>query len=257
MQDTSVKPSETESTGEDTGAPSQDAQGYLMLRGLIIPLSHEGEFVLGRDKSECSVVLAHEHISKQHAIISYRSGRYFIRDLGSLNGSYVNGERVNGMVPLVAGDEIRLPPYMMLFFGPEQQGPVNRAVRTSGLKSSASRKKGSISGLLNIISLTDLIQLLNFTTQSGVLTIRTPELEIAEITFAKGEIVQARYAGETGVLAVYNVLGTTSGEFEFIQGELPIPADRITQKTQSVLLEGSKLLDEGALSGSINTMVMQ
>jgi hypothetical protein len=228
-----------------------DVQGFLMLRGLILPLPHDHDFVLGRDKGLCNVVLAHEHISKQHTVISYFGGRFFIKDLGSLNGTIVNGKRITSKVPLVAGDEIRLPPYMMLFFGPETPATEAPPPRT-GLKSEPGRKKGSISGLLSILSVTDLIQILNFTAQSGKLVINTPQLETGELAFVQGEIIQARFAGKSGEEAVYAILRAGRGEFEFIQGSPEAPPDAISRKTLSLLLEGSRLMDESKLSTEVN-----
>ena len=65
-----------------------------MLRGLMIPLPQDKDIVLGRDKGLCDMVLAHEHVSKQHSLTTYRSGRYFIFDLESLNGTFLNKELI-------------------------------------------------------------------------------------------------------------------------------------------------------------------
>jgi hypothetical protein len=247
----------TSSSALETTPEDDTLQGYLMLRGLILPLPRKHDFILGRSKTECDIVLAHEHISRQHAIVSFRGGHYFIRDLGSLSGTYVNGERVNGLAPLTAGDELRLPPYMMLFFGPDKTTdaakPAARTNAGSGLKTEPGRKTGSISGLLSILSVTDIIQLVNFTTQSGVLSVRTPDLQVSEMVFCDGEIVQARYMGKSGVSAIFASLSITSGEFEFVQGDPPRPEDCIQENTVSLLLEGSRLLDEAGVSGNLST----
>ena len=47
-------------------------------------------------------------VSKEHCILEQRDGGFILRDLGSLNGTYVNGERVRGEMPLRHGDEIAL-----------------------------------------------------------------------------------------------------------------------------------------------------
>ncbi len=49
-------------------------------------------------------------VSRQHAIISYADGVYTIKDLGSTNGSALNGKRMLAQVPYVlqSGDQIRL-----------------------------------------------------------------------------------------------------------------------------------------------------
>ena len=55
------------------------------------------------------VVLNNSTISRIHCqIIQYDNGGYGIADFGSKNGTYVNGRRIVGEVPLHAGDSVRL-----------------------------------------------------------------------------------------------------------------------------------------------------
>ena len=53
---------------------------------------------IGRDLSN-TIVLADPAISSQHTLLSFRDGRWWVEDLGSRNGTYVNGARV--MRPLI------------------------------------------------------------------------------------------------------------------------------------------------------------
>jgi len=62
---------------------------------------------LGRHPNN-SIQLLDKIVSKEHCIIEAREGHFVLRDLGSLNGTYVNGERVQGEKPLRHGDEIAL-----------------------------------------------------------------------------------------------------------------------------------------------------
>lgn len=62
---------------------------------------------IGRATSNDIVVLD-RHVSRQHAVITYRDGVFMISDLGSVNGSYVNDKRIEQPFPLFAGDTIRL-----------------------------------------------------------------------------------------------------------------------------------------------------
>src|SRR3954470_8524170 len=54
---------------------------------------------LGRHPNN-SIQLLDKIVSKEHCILEQREGGVVLRDLGSLNGTYVNGERVRGeMMP--------------------------------------------------------------------------------------------------------------------------------------------------------------
>src|SRR5258706_15452341 len=62
---------------------------------------------LGRHPNN-TIQLLDKIVSKEHCILEQREGQFILRDLGSLNGTYVNGERVRGEQPLRHGDEIAL-----------------------------------------------------------------------------------------------------------------------------------------------------
>ncbi|MBA2474791.1 MAG: trypsin-like peptidase domain-containing protein [Actinobacteria bacterium] len=61
------------------------------------------EFVLGRDE-DCDLVLADSRVSRRHAVLTrLPAGGFALRDLGSSNGTFVNGNRVDSAV--LAGHE--------------------------------------------------------------------------------------------------------------------------------------------------------
>jgi adenylate cyclase len=62
---------------------------------------------LGRHPNN-SIQLLDKIVSKEHCILEQREGVFVLRDLGSLNGTYINGERVRGEQSLRHGDEIVL-----------------------------------------------------------------------------------------------------------------------------------------------------
>jgi adenylate cyclase len=62
---------------------------------------------LGRHPSN-TIQLLDKIVSKEHCVIERRGATYVLRDLGSLNGTYVNAERVNGERELRHGDDIAL-----------------------------------------------------------------------------------------------------------------------------------------------------
>lgn len=78
-----------------------DAEGVAQERELP-----QGELILGRSSS-CGLVLPDQKISHQHARLRVDGQSVLIEDLGSRNGTFVNGERVES-ADLGVGDEIRL-----------------------------------------------------------------------------------------------------------------------------------------------------
>jgi len=65
------------------------------------------EFLIGRG-SDCDLRLRDINISRHHCIIRIRPQEITLTDLGSSNGSYVNGHRVVSQTALKSGDEIQV-----------------------------------------------------------------------------------------------------------------------------------------------------
>ncbi|MBX7114144.1 MAG: GGDEF domain-containing protein [Myxococcaceae bacterium] len=67
----------------------------------------EDEFTIGRDVKN-NIVIDLDNVSRRHAKISNRSGRHFVVDLGSTNGTYLNDEEVLEETPLRSGDHVKV-----------------------------------------------------------------------------------------------------------------------------------------------------
>jgi phosphoserine phosphatase RsbU/P len=68
----------------------------------------EGPLItLGR-ATECTVPIKDRYLSRRHAEIAFAEGAWIVRDLGSVNGTMLNGRKINGMLPLRPGDRITL-----------------------------------------------------------------------------------------------------------------------------------------------------
>src|SRR5262245_1475110 len=71
-------------------------------------LLEQEEMVLGRDET-CDMVIPIRQISRQHIVFRrVDDGKYVIEDLGSKNGTWLNGNRVEGMREVRDGDEIHV-----------------------------------------------------------------------------------------------------------------------------------------------------
>ena len=60
------------------------------------------------------VVVSLSHGS--HATFTRTDGQYVVSDLGSLNGSYVNRDRIDTDVVLSGGDEVQIGKYRLIYF---------------------------------------------------------------------------------------------------------------------------------------------
>ncbi|MET9696586.1 DUF1707 and FHA domain-containing protein [Streptomyces sp. NPDC006529] len=74
---------------------------------LMLPPHRAGGYALtiGRDPGS-GLRLVHETVSRHHAELSLRDGLWVLRDLGSTNGTTVNGQRVTGAAVVRAGDQV-------------------------------------------------------------------------------------------------------------------------------------------------------
>ena len=80
----------------------------------------EGKAVSIGRASDCSIPVKDRYLSRRHAEIIAHPEGWVLKDLGSANGTYVNGSRVERDVPLKPGDRIRLGDTEILFETPER-----------------------------------------------------------------------------------------------------------------------------------------
>ncbi len=70
--------------------------------------------IIGRDRYPiCDVTIREPTVSRQHARIQIEGDRYYIEDLGSLNGTYVNREKISGRTQLSDGDIVQIYEVLM------------------------------------------------------------------------------------------------------------------------------------------------
>ena len=68
-----------------------------------------GDYLLGRG-DECHVRFKSDWVSRQHCRIRVRGAEAVLRDLGSRNGTLVNGQLCQGECPLREGDQVQIGP---------------------------------------------------------------------------------------------------------------------------------------------------
>ena len=76
--------------------------------GLRFLLSPEQELEIGRSRSQSVSLPEVPSVSRRHARLVHRGGLVTLEDLGSTNGTYVNGDLVTGPVALASGDRFQI-----------------------------------------------------------------------------------------------------------------------------------------------------
>jgi pSer/pThr/pTyr-binding forkhead associated (FHA) protein len=90
-------------------------------QGKVAPLE-KNELYIGRDLSN-DIVINDAEISRRHARLMLQAGGYVLEDLGSTNGTSVNGQRLLGPYILRSGDVITLGEHVNIGFEPVSFDP--------------------------------------------------------------------------------------------------------------------------------------
>jgi hypothetical protein len=90
--------------------------------GAKLTISYMGEtfpvtkdrFIIGRGKQSSDLTIKDPNVSRQHAMIEFSNGQYYIVDMGSTNGVEYNGQRVQRKV-ISEGDSFRVCDHELKF----------------------------------------------------------------------------------------------------------------------------------------------
>jgi DNA-binding winged helix-turn-helix (wHTH) protein len=97
----------------DVRLSGQHLRFTLTFRSREITLA-QCDTVIGRDP-EAHVCIDEPSVSRRHAAISTSADRAMLRDLGSRNGTFVDGRRIDAPTPLVNGAVVSIGPVALLF----------------------------------------------------------------------------------------------------------------------------------------------
>jgi hypothetical protein len=102
--------------GAANGFPVPAAQGgtlSLVYQGERYSITKD-RFVIGRGKQSSDLTLKDPNVSRQHAMIEFQNGVYFMVDMGSTNGVEYNGQRI-ARKQISEGDVFRICDHDILF----------------------------------------------------------------------------------------------------------------------------------------------
>ena len=231
-------------------------------QGGEFPLKMDREIIIGRS-SDLDIVLVEDMVSRKHAKIYTHNGQVIIQDLGSTNGTFVNGEKIK-RVRLREGDRILIGTSIIKLVTADgasagaggrtappipATGPMPAPGMTISASSAAKRTTSgarSMAGTIDEIPLPDLLQLLSTSKKSGVLEIQGPQ-GLGRIYLRKGQIYFATIDDSFDLAprkAVYRMMVWESGTFELQPPDDKEFLEELDEPTEGLLMEAMRQLDE-------------
>jgi hypothetical protein len=218
-------------------------------QGGEFPLRPHREIVIGRS-SDLDMVLVEDMVSRKHAKIVTEERTVSIQDLGSTNGTFVNGEKIR-KVELKDGDRILIGTSIIKLVSLEGQAiqpAMSETEARSKMQSTANRRPASksMSGSIEEIPLPDLLQLLSTSRKSGVVALRS-DWGTGRIYLRKGQIYFATIDESFDVgprKAMYRMLTWAQGFFELEPPDERAVLEELQDSTEGLLMEGMRQLDE-------------
>jgi Domain of unknown function (DUF4388)/FHA domain len=213
------------------------------------PLQDARDLVIGRS-SDLDMVLIEDMVSRKHARISLQDGAISIADLGSTNGTFVNGEKVK-TAQLKEGDRILIGTSILKLVTVQRSAqPIDARAAQQQLERSAAaqgRGRSAVQGRLEEVPLVDLLQLLSTSKKTGAIVIQG--YRGGRVHLRNGRVVAAVIDADPTLppkKALYRMVGWTQGGFEFVpqEGELPPMPNEIQESTEMLVMEAMQQQDE-------------
>jgi hypothetical protein len=218
-------------------------------QGGEFPLRMNREIIIGRS-SDLDMVLVEDMVSRRHAKISSTDSEVYIQDMGSTNGTFVNGEKIAGRALLHEGDRILVGTSIIKVVAVEgSAAQTTEAEARRRLEQGAQRSQTQgrpMSGVIEEIPLPDLLQLLSTSRKSGVLSVNNG-VSLGKIFLRKGAIYFSTINEDFAVSpqkSIYRMLTWATGTFELEPGGEIQVMDEIQESTEGLLMEGVRQLDE-------------
>jgi hypothetical protein len=207
-------------------------------QGTSVPLTEGAEIVIGRE-SDLDVVLQEDMVSRKHAKIVVRGGEIQISDLGSTNGTFVNGQKVK-RGRIAEGDRVLVGTSLMKVVRAEA------TVEQPTPLPHATRRPAAMQGRLEEVPLPDLLQLLAASRKTGVLALLDGPAE-AHVHLSDGKVIGCALASAPAMApkkAFARLLAIERGAFELRPAEAPPPSAAIDEPLEALLMDGLRQLDE-------------
>ena len=191
-------------------------------------------------------------VSRKHAKITVAPGKILIEDLGSTNGTFVNGEKVR-QARLKEGDRILIGTSILKLVAQEgtpapevPDAVVKERLEEAAQKQAAkTNKTSSMTGKIEDIPLPDLLQLFHTSKKNGVLVVTGAQE--GRIYLRQGRVYYAVIDGEhsLGPQKSFNrIITWEQGDFELQPPDGQEFMVELDRSTEALLMDALRLMDE-------------
>ena len=215
-------------------------------QGGEFPIAPDKQILIGRS-SDLDMVLVEDMVSRKHARIAMQGDQIWIEDLGSTNGTFVNGEKIK-RARLKEGDRVLIGTSILKLIAgdaPRDGMDAKRELENVAQARRTSQQR-TMSGSIDEVPLPDLLQLFGTSKKSGVLVIRTED-DVGRIYLKKGNISFAIINDLDDVQplkSLYRMLTWQKGLFDLDPPEEREFPNEMNASVQEILIEGMRQLDE-------------
>jgi len=218
-------------------------------QGGEFPLKAEKNVVIGRS-SELDMVLVEDMVSRKHAKITIAGGKITIEDLGSTNGTFVNGEKVKS-TRLKEGDRILIGTSILKLVrqgsnvAELDEAQVKQNLENIAQVQSAKQTKTAMTGKLEEVPLPDLLQLFHTSKKNGVLVVNNQHE--AKIFLRQGKVYYACIDDnhDLGPAKSFNrIITWETGDFELRPPDNQEFMVELDTSTEALLMDSLRQLDE-------------
>jgi hypothetical protein len=200
---------------------------------------------IGRGK-ECALTVATDDASRRHAEVYQEDGTVLVRDLGSKNGTFVNGELIGGPRALEPGDRIGIGSAQITFclVQASLESVISNPDNHETVVFAKSEAREVFRGELAEIPVFVVLQMLEMGRKTGLLEVST-DAGPAKLWLGDGQPFHAATEKAAGLEATLALVGATRGRFRF-DASAPLPERTLECSMTELLLEASRQIDEGA-----------